>query len=516
MHKIKIVISIVFLILFIENSTAQPTKGEANSNFDINNCEVALTQYLKLLKSEKENTFFHYRIGLCYLKTNLDKKAAIPYLEYAAKDPKIEKSIQFDIAQAYYYAHKFDTALSILNNYKSQGLVDSILAKVNKQIRYAENAQRLIKKPLDVTLVNLGEMINTKRADYNPFVIEDESVIYYASNKKYISDFQELINSVYFSKSSNGKWQKMKSIGSKVNTDESQVLVGISKDGNTLYIQPESFDTYLNLYSTTKVKNRFNELIALGKTINTKDIECGASPTVSGDTIYFASDKEGGFGGMDIYLSIKLPNGEWGIPVNLGNEINTAEDENYPNISNDGNVMYFCSTGYNSMGGYDIFVSRKNTDGIWSKPENIGYPINDTYDNLTISFTQNKRYGYVSLTRDGGFGDSDIYKVIFNNVESQNIVYTGVIAVGDSINPIQLKDVNPEISITVFNKADDEIFGTYAYSKSSGRYIITLPPGEYRLEVEGESYITYKKEIEIYETYYTNSEIEQNIYLQKK
>lgn len=512
---IRIVLSI-FLTLSFSGIKAQPTKGEANSNFDINNYEVALGQYLKLLKSDKENTFYHHRIGLCYLRSNLDKKAAVPYLEYAAKDPKIEKDIQFDIALAYYYAHRFDTAKSILYYYKSTGLIDTVEAKVDKQIKYVENAEKLVKKPLNVTLVNVGELVNTKRADYNPFVTEDESYLYFTSNKKYISDFQELVNSIYFSKSSNGSWQKMKSIGNKINTDESEILIGLSKDGNELYVQPDSYASYMDLYKSEKVKNRFRELEGMGKSVNTKGVECGASTSISKDTLYFASDREGGFGGMDIYMSIKLPNGEWGIPTNLGDVINSEENENYPNISNDGKTLYFCSTGYNSMGGYDIFVSRKNSKGEWSKPENIGYPINDTYDNQTISFTENKRYAYVSLTREGGFGDADIYKVIFNNVESQNIIYSGTIAVGDSLNPVMVKDVDPEISITVYDTKSDEIFGTYAYSKSSGRYIITLPPGEYRLEVEGESYAPYKRNIQIFETYYTDAEIEQNIYLQKK
>lgn len=513
----KLILSIFFTILINFTLYSQPSKGDAKSNFDFGNYEIALQQYLRLLKYDKQNTEFHYRIGLCYLKTKIDKPAALPYLIFAKTDPKTPKTIDFNIAEAYFHAHKFDSAKIVLDKYIATQLPDTELVKVNKFKERIDYAKDMIKKPLNVTLINCGEEINTKRSEYNAFVSEDETVLYYTSNKKYISDFQELISGIYMSKGTNGIWSKYKSLGSKINTDESIVLIGVSKDGKTIYSQPETFSYNMDIFYSNSVRGRFKEVVGLGKNINSKNVECGVSITSTGDTLYFASNKEGGFGGMDIYYSIKLPNGEWGIPQNIGPEINTSYNENYPEISRDGKKIYFCSDGENSIGGYDIFYSKldENTNK-WGSPKNLGYPINDTYDNFTISLAGNGRYGYVALSRPDGYGDLDIYKVIFNNIDLEEIIYKGKIAVGDSINPVPLKDVNPDITISLYNKENDELFGTYTYVQSTGKYIISLVPGKFEIVVEGDGYETYKKEFEIFEGVYTQREYELNIYLKKK
>ncbi|OFX47866.1 MAG: hypothetical protein A2046_02810 [Bacteroidetes bacterium GWA2_30_7] len=509
-------IFIIFLFFSIINGYSQPTRSDANGNFEMGNYDIALQQYLKLLKHEKDNVEFNYKLGLSYLRSEIDKAAAIPYLEFAQKDPKTNNSIKFDIALAYYHAFKFDTAITILNNYKNSGIDDSIKNKVDEKIKTINIAKNMAAHPVNVKLINVGEEINTKRAEYNPFVSEDETYLYYTSNKKYISDFQELVSGIYMSKGVNGKWEKMKSLGTAINTDESIILIGVSKDGNTIYSQPESFSFDMNIFYSTQARGRFKEVLELTKDINSKGVECGASISNTGDTLYFASNKEGGYGGMDIYFSLKLPNGDWGTPQNAGIDINSKFNENYPEISRDGKRIYFCSDGYNSMGGYDIYFCRLGEDGKWSKPKNLGYPINDTYDNLTISLCGNDRYGYISLTRPEGYGDKDIYKVIFNNIDVQEIIYKGKIACGDSLKSIHLIDIDPEISISVFNKDNGDLYGTYNYIQSSGKFIFSLEPGRYEIVIEGDSYLPYRKEFEILEGVYAEREYNLNIYLKKK
>ncbi|OFX18055.1 MAG: hypothetical protein A2033_19470 [Bacteroidetes bacterium GWA2_31_9] len=511
------IILLIFLLFSFFTGYSQPTKGDANGNFENGNYDIALQQYLRLLKHDKENVDFHYKIGLCYLRTDLDKSAAIPYLEFAQKDPKIDKSIMFDIGLAYYHSFKFDTAVTILNAYKNSGIEDTtILKNIDETIITINIAKNMYSHPVNVKLINVGEEINTKRAEYNPFVSADETYLYYTSNKKYISDFQELISGIYMSQGTNGVWGKMKSLGSSINTDESIIIIGVSKDGSTIYSQPESYSFDMNIFYSNQERGRFREVVELNKDINSKGVECGASISNSGDTLYFASNRDGGFGGMDIYFSLKLPNGDWGMPQNAGNEINTKYNENYPEISRDGKRIYFCSDGYNSMGGYDIYFCRLGDDGKWSKPKNLGYPINDTYDNLTISLCGNDRYGYASLTRPEGFGDKDIYKVIFNNIDVQEIIYKGKIACGDSLNPIALKDIDPEISISVFNKDNGDLYGTYSYSHTTGKFIFSLEPGRYEILIEGDSYLPYRKSFEILEGVYAEREYVLNIYLKKK
>jgi tetratricopeptide (TPR) repeat protein len=507
-----------FLLNLVFVAYAQPSKSDANSNFDMGNYEIALNQYLRLLKADKTNALFHYRIGICYLNTCLDRKQAIPYLLYASKDPKINQTVFFDLGKSYFHAMEFDSALFFYNKYQNIPLLpDSELTKVKKHIRYIDNAKELMKRPVNVTFVNLGENINTKRSDYNPYVTNDESVLFYTSNRKYISDFQQLVNGIYWSKGlSGGRWQKAKSLGSKVNTDEDIKMMGMSKDGNCIYAQPESYSYFQDLYQFEKTRGRYGEATSLGSVINTKKVEVGVSTTLSGDTLYFSSNRDGGFGGMDIYYSLKLPNGNWGTPQNLGPDINTADNESYPEISRDSRKLYFASDGYNSMGGYDIFVSKLEANGKWGKPKNLGYPINDTYDNNNISITDYGRYGYVALTRPEGYGDLDIYKVIFNTVEQQEVIFKGTIAAGDSLHSKPLKGINPDITISVNYLESKELFGNYNYNQNTGKYIISLPPGKFELIIEGDGYQTFRKELEVHDGIYADRESILNIWLKTK
>ncbi len=171
------------------------------------------------------------------------------------------------------------------------------------------------------------------------------------------------------------------------------------------------------------------------------------------------------------------------------------------------------------MGGYDIFVSQKaKGSSLWSKPENFGYPINDTYDNETISILENKRYGYISAIRNTGFGDKDIYKVVFNQFVPDYIIFTGKISVAgaEEGKTLPLHEVDDDITITIYNLKNKEVYGIYAYNKKTGKFVISLTPGVYGLVIEGKSYEKYKKKLVIKEQLRDEKLLNMNIYLQKK
>lgn len=255
----------------------------------------------------------------------------------------------------------------------------------------------------------------------------------FTSARKYISDFQQYVRGIYFSRKNNGVWTNASPISSKINTDEDEEVVGISKDGNTLLIHVNrSSNPHDIFYSERNKSGMFSDLKDFGPTVNTKSEEIGASLSTTGDTLYFSSNRPGGLGGFDIYMAFKRPDGSWSQAINLGEPVNSPADENYPYITADGQKLYFSSNRTGSMGGYDIFKS-KLIDGKWSEPENLGYPINDTYDNYNIALTTNSRYGYISKYDINSLGGLDIYRVIFNDVPPTNIAFTGNILVGDSL-----------------------------------------------------------------------------------
>ncbi len=510
-----------FLLLIINfifiNLNAQSELSDANTNFDDENYEVALRQYLKAYKKFANDAQVNYRIGYCYLRTNYNKSQALQYLLKAdSLKTNVSPTILYDLAMAYFHNHKFDSAEKYLKRYTTEKkLKPDELSIVDKSLETIHFAKQLTDKPLNVTFVNLGKSINSPQDDYIPFITEDENFMVFTSARKYISDYQQYVRGIYFSRKNKGVWTNANPISSKINTDEDEEVVGISKDGNTLLVHVNrSSNPHDIFYSERNKAGLFTELKDFGPTINTKSEEIGASLSTSGDTLYFASNRPGGLGGFDIYMAFKRPDGSWSQAINLGEPINSPADENYPYITADGQRLYFSSNRRGSMGGYDIFKSTLIA-GKWSEPQNLGYPINDTYDNYNIALTTNSRYGYISKYDANSLGGLDIYRVIFNDVPPTNIAYTGSILVGDSLKNVPYKQVDSLITITVHNKAEPSQQFTYQPSKK-GRYTIALPPGEWIFEIKGDAYETYRQEIIIRDEQPTQTVYVQNVYLKKK
>jgi hypothetical protein len=504
------------MVSFSNLLSAQYDIGDANTNFEDENYEVALKQYLKLYKKYKEDAQVNYRIGYCYLKTNYNKKESLSYLLKAnSLKPNGYPTILFDIAHAYFHSLDFEKAEDYAKTYTQQKLKPEDLALVDKFFETCHNAKKMVDNPVNVTFINMGKTINSPQDDYIPFITEDENFLVFTSARKYNGDFQQFIKGVYFCKKSNGTWSPASAASSKINTDENQEAVGVSKDGNTLLVHVDRLANPHDIFYSQKNKaGNFGELEEMGPSINSKSSEMGASLSATGDTLYFASDRPGGYGGFDIYMSFKLPDGTWSKAVNLGEPINTEANENYPYITADGNTLYISCDGRNSMGGYDVYKSKR-IDGKWTEPVNLGYPINDTYDNFNIAITSNSRYGYLSKSDSTSLGGLDIYRVIFNKVPPTNIVFTGKILVGDSLKSVSYKQVDSLITISVNNRNNSNQAYTYQPSKK-GKYTIALTPGNWELEVSGNAYETYKSDILIRDEQPTQTIYIKDIYLKKK
>jgi len=517
MKLLKYLLIVIFSI-FCFNVFSQVDLSDPDANFEDGNYEVALKQYLKYYKKVKNDVKVNYRIGFCYLNTNYDKAKALPFLNYvdSVKSTAFE-TLQFDLANAYFHRHDFDKALTLAKQYlKSKNHKPETLKAIDSFIEMCNNAKSLIAKPVNVTFVNLGKNINSMQDDFIPFITEDERFLVFSSARKYNNDYQQFIRGIYFSKKENGNWQLAKAASTKINSDENTEAVGINKDGSLILAHVDRLSAPNDIYSSTKSKaGSYTELIDMGQNINTKYGEAGATISQTGDTLYFASDRPGGRGGYDIYYSIKLPDETWGIPINIGEPVNSENDENYPYITAEGTTLYFSSNGHNSMGGYDVFRSRL-IENKWSEPKNLGYPINDTYDNFNIALTSNARYGYVSRSEADGIGGLDIYRVIFNDIPKTNIIFTGKILVGDSLKNVPFNKVDSILKITVYNKdKNNEVFASYQPGRN-GKYTIALPPGNWNFEIVGEKYLPYNKDILIRDEQPLQVLVIRNIYLKQK
>lgn len=492
--------NLFIVVLFLIATTLfsqEITSKIASENFNQGDFNLALKNYLELAKQEPENVKYNYRIGVCYLNTNIDKAKAVSYLEKALKSEEADPNTGYLLGRAYHFAYRFNDAIKMYEQFKSanKGNPENLL-DVEKQIEYCYNAIELMKFPLDVSFKNLGANINSKYKDYYPFVAKDESFLIFNSKRDDGSSKQPdgtFTSEVYFSKTKNGELGKVRKLDQNINTlTGNEEIVGMSPDGDYLIFYFENEKNFGDLFIAEFENEEVKNLQKLPKSINSKHHEIAASISKNGDAIYFASDRDGGFGGVDLYISLKLPNGEWGPAQNLGPSINTPFDEDFPNITADGKSLFFSSKGHTSMGGYDIFkASWDNVKRIWTDIKNVGFPINTPEDNTNFRESESGRTGYISALRAEGMGNYDIYAVTFNEVEPEYTVIKGFVTTQDTSNIIK------DVFISVLDLQTDELYGSYLTNPISGRYIIILPPGRYNILVEVPGYKMYSEDVEI-------------------
>ncbi len=502
----------VFLLFFYATGTsfsqAKKTKPIATGDlkaaddyFKNGNFEGALDEYLVLIGKDIDNVKVNYRIGVCYLNTDIDKPSAVKYFE-KIKNTFSENEIKYLLARAYQFGLKFDEAIRLFDEYKKEGKGSSTNIKdADIQIQYCINAKELIKYPLNVDFENLGGYINSEYPDYFPFVPADESFLIFNTKRPESGGLPYEDGTwpanIYFAKVKAGEYYKAKPIGRVINSPYGdEEAVGLSSSGDYLLIYFDNMQGTGDIYISKADRSRnFKSPILLDEQINSmKGQEISASITGDGNTIYFASTRNGGLGGSDIYSCKRLPNGSWGPAQNLGSEINTPQNEDFPNISPDGNFLFFSSMGHTSMGGYDIFVAKWNEEeGQFSGAKNIGYPINTPEDDMNFRVSATGKYGYLSARRKDGFGDLDIYRVNFLDIDPEYTVVTGTVKSSVSDNVVD----STHVFISVINETTNEEFGNYMPNPISGKYVIILPPGKYKINTEMPGFAPYSESIQI-------------------
>ena len=221
----------------------------------------------------------------------------------------------------------------------------------------------------------MGDSINTADLEYYPSApIDDKTLVFTRRVRGYNEDF-------FVSDRTSGAWTKAKGIDGDLNSNFNEGAQNISQDGEWLVFTGCNFPEGLgscDLFFSSLTKKGWSTPENIGQPVNTEFWE--SSPCLSPDKreLYFSSNRPGGYGGKDIYVSKRLPNGRWSEPENLGPQINTAGDESCPFIHADNQTMYFTSNGLTGYGGDDLFIARKQTNGVWDNVENLGYPINTT------------------------------------------------------------------------------------------------------------------------------------------
>lgn len=483
MRKLSFFSVFIFLLssaVFAQEEDYKTMFLEAESYFLFEEYKDALPNYLKLLKAFPENSNLEYRIGVCYLNDPLQKQLSINYLENAVKnttqnykenslkETKAPYEALFYLGNAYRVNNQLDKALKTYEKFK-QNLDTKIydLDLVNEQIEACKNASRQEKNPLDVIYTNLGEPINTRFNDINPVVNSSETSMVYVQQ-------QQFYDAVFYSTKLNGEWQPPRNIMFELGFDKDIYPTSLSADGTELYLY--GVDNFLGtIFVSNLVNGQWTKARRLNDNINTKYWESHASISHDGKSLYFTSNRKGGFGGLDIYVSHRDAKGDWGPPVNLGGNINTRYNEESPFITEDGNTLYFSSYGHNSMGGYDVFYSNLLENGEWSVPVNAGYPINTPDDDEFFVPVQNGTFAYYSRYFEGlGQGRMDIYRYeIFSDTHPHKFLIKGAVSLkGAAENDLK----NILISVYDRNKKDTI---QRALTDENGAFSINLPAGDF-------------------------------------
>jgi outer membrane protein OmpA-like peptidoglycan-associated protein/tetratricopeptide (TPR) repeat protein len=394
----------------------------------------ARKNYLKAYRYNPNNAELNYMIGVCYLYTD-EKFESIKYLKKAYKiKPNVTTDIRFMLGRAYHLVLDFDNAILEYSEYKANLHPKELVTKsglISQLISQCRNGKDLISEPERVVINNLGKNINTVYDDYNSVISKDESIMYFTSRRmqsekskrnpfdnKYYED-------IYYSINKLGGWGKAKRLDKKVNKNKNTAniaAVGLSEDKTELYSyigKSNSGDIYKSVYQDNKWKSPRK----LSGKINSKYRETSLCFTSKGKKMFFISEnKKTSLGGADIFVAEKGYNGKWGDPENLGSMINTSFNEIAISIAPNDSTLFFSSKGHKTMGGYDIFKTTLSETGLWSKPENIGYPINTPDDDVFFVMAPDGKTAYYSTIRERGIGGKDIYKVIYLGAEKDMLL----------------------------------------------------------------------------------------------
>lgn len=444
----------------------------------------AIRQFTALIKNDPDNANYRLSLAKAYNYSSIDPKKALNILEELNKDLKRPLGSFYELGVAYHRNYRFDKALQVFEELKFTSQDPNEITYLQDWIERSERAQIMMNNPVEVRLENLGEAVNSSGPDFLPLVEPDESAVYFTRRREnivgegYDSSGYQTAN-VFITCNRSDKYSKAKSIGS-LNTEGNEYTAGRSKNGECLVYCIDNQSNIHHLLVSKKGRRSYMDPEEIDSEFlrQTKSNEIAAALSNDGRRIYFSSDREGGMGGFDIWVVRRLPTGEWSEAENLGSTINTAGDEKYPYLRGGEDLMYFSSDGHPGMGGMDLFMaSREKESSIWGQPENMGFPINTTGDDLNICYAAHSRYAYIGSRRDDGYGDFDIYRLIFKEIKPEYPLLSGMVRNQDS-SLIPLK-----VLIEVFHEQTGKLYGSYLMNPNTGRYHTILPPGEYRIDI---------------------------------
>ena len=464
---------VFFFVLFFLN-TAKLLAQEKNADtriyqkavdaFEQKNFASSISLLETLLKKNERNaeaTLFLYQV---YAEDKQYQKSINAFEKLMQIDTTIFLPYIVKYASQYMVLGNYDKAASILESYKS--ILPSYLKSKAAELLSICSYAQMHPTQSEIKVTNVGDSVNTADAEYFPSITVQDSLFLFMRRTNFKrEDF-------YSSILRKNKFSTAIPLPDDLNREEKKGSMSLTQDLNTLYYAADynekGYGRY-DIYKVTKTKKGWSEPKNLGKNINSDYWDSAPSIAPDNQALYFCSNRPGGYGGIDIYVTYKNEKGFWEEAVNMGPTINTAGDEQAPFIHADNKTLYFSSNGWPGFGGADLFVIRKKIDGNWSSPINLGYPINTFENEGSIAVAGNGFEGYIASDRADSRGSLDIYKVTLaiNTRPNKTFYVNGFIADAVTKKPIAgelvLINTNEETS-TMQIKVD-----------TNGNFILGLP-----------------------------------------
>ncbi|MDO9255155.1 MAG: OmpA family protein [Bacteroidales bacterium] len=418
--------------------------------------------------------------------------AVASYKKAVAIDSIIFPPAYYIMANLYFDLEKYEDAkMNYLKYLTFKPKIQAELKRTAENLILCDFRIQMLKNPVPFNPVNIGPNVNSPGFEYINAISLDESQLYFTRKGADPQSDESFYRSVS-ARSSTGQlnWSPAIEIGTPINTPGNEGALCVSPDGQTIIItccsRRDSYGT-CDLYSSHKVGDKWLEPENLGEQINTSAWESQPCLAADGRTLFFVSTRRGGHGGSDIWKSTRQNDGNWSQPLNLGDSINTTADEMAPFIHPDGHTLYFSSTGHPGMGGADLFVSRMDANGVWQKPENIGYPVNTKLDEINLIINAKGTEAFISAEREKGFGNTDIYRFelpVQSRPASVSYVH-GKVYDKNTLVPLSaaFELIDMQSNKTVVSSSSDLV---------TGEFVMSLPVDkDYALNVSCKGYLFY-------------------------
>ncbi|RCH55878.1 hypothetical protein DJ568_03760 [Mucilaginibacter hurinus] len=458
----------------------------ANRFLDTRQYDEAIAELKEAVKTDPGFIEAHIQLGdVSRFKRNY-KQAIQHYTKAVNINPEFNRGVYLKLGEAEINEAQYVQARTHLEKYLTYPSFDAkngaYAQKLIADCKFSENA---LNKPVPFKPENMGPAINSADDEYMPVATADEGMLIFTRNISANEDF-------YRSVKKDGQWQPATSLGSQINTPNyNEGAQSISQDGRYLFFtgcnRPNGRGK-CDIYIVQKKGDSWGKPLGLNPPVNTGAWESQPSISADGNTLYFVSNKTGGLGGYDIWKTVLTDNG-WSEPENLGPDINTPYDEQSPFIHPDDNTLYFCSNGWPGMGNKDLFISRRDNDGKWQKPVNLGYPINTSGEQNGLTVTANGSYAFFSSNNLQGHGGFDIYRFEMPaHIRPKLVTYVkGSVKDANTNQPL-------EAEVEIIDLERNKIVYRDYSSAERGDFLATLTSGKnYGLNISKNGYLFYSE-----------------------